>query len=145
MSGARTAVLPRLADYDRACADFSWAAARRELDGLPGGQGLNIAHEAVDRHARSPHGVRVAFSWVGRQGAQLDATYADLRASSNRFANVLRSLAVDQGDRVYALAGRIRFRTAALGTPARSIFCPLSPSVPSRSGRDWRSGRRRCW
>ena len=28
----------------------SWAAARRQLDGLPGGRGLNIAHEAVDRH-----------------------------------------------------------------------------------------------
>ncbi len=27
-----------------------WAAARAELDGLPDGQGLNIAHEAVDRH-----------------------------------------------------------------------------------------------
>jgi hypothetical protein len=26
-------------------------AVRKELDGLPGGRGLNIAHEAVDRHA----------------------------------------------------------------------------------------------
>ena len=127
MSGTRTAVLPRLADYDRARADFTWADVRRELDGLPGGQGLNIAHEAVDRHARSPHGSRVAFRWLGRQGAPLDATYADLRASTNRFANVLRSLAVAPGDRVYALAGRIpELYTAALGTLKRgSIFCPL--------------------
>jgi hypothetical protein len=42
---------PNLADYDQARADFTWEAARAELDGLPGGRGLNIAHEAVDRHA----------------------------------------------------------------------------------------------
>ena len=42
-----------LADYERACGEFSWARARSELDGLPGG-GLNIAYEAVDRHAAGP-------------------------------------------------------------------------------------------
>jgi hypothetical protein len=44
-------VPPHLGDYAREAASFSWAAARREIDGLPGGRGLNIAHEAVDRHA----------------------------------------------------------------------------------------------
>ena len=44
-------VVPNLQDYEQARAAFSWDQARRELDGLPGGQGLNIAHEAVDRHA----------------------------------------------------------------------------------------------
>ena len=27
-----------------------------ELDGLPNGGGINIAHEAVDRHANGPAG-----------------------------------------------------------------------------------------
>ena len=40
-------------DYDRARAEFSWAAARARLAGLPGG-GLNIAHEAADRHVDGP-------------------------------------------------------------------------------------------
>jgi acetyl-CoA synthetase len=35
-----------LADYARSVRDFSWEGARAELDGLPGGRGLNIAHEA---------------------------------------------------------------------------------------------------
>ena len=39
--------LPNLSDYERARAGFSWEAAREALDGLPGGHGLNIAHEAV--------------------------------------------------------------------------------------------------
>jgi len=46
-----------MADYERACAEFSWAEARRELAGLPGG-GLNIAYEAVDRHADGPLGLK---------------------------------------------------------------------------------------
>lgn len=45
------AVVPNLVDYDRVCAGFSWSRARADLDGLPGGRSLNIAHEAVDRHA----------------------------------------------------------------------------------------------
>jgi hypothetical protein len=31
-----------------------WADARADLSGLPGDAGLNIAHEAVDRHAAGP-------------------------------------------------------------------------------------------
>ena len=42
---------PNLDDYDRVRATFTWAAARAELEGLPDEHGLNIAHEAVDRHA----------------------------------------------------------------------------------------------
>ncbi len=43
-------VAPSLVDDDAACRTFGWASARALLDGLPDG-GINIAHEAVDRHA----------------------------------------------------------------------------------------------
>ena len=56
---------PNLRDYVEARA-FTWAAARRELDGLPGGRGLNIAHEAVDRHAAGPRAIPVAIRWIGK-------------------------------------------------------------------------------
>jgi hypothetical protein len=49
-----------LADYERACGEFSWSGARRWLDGLPGG-GLNIAYEAVDRHACGLQAIVKAF------------------------------------------------------------------------------------
>ncbi len=43
---------PNLADYGQVCTSFDWNAAMlSELDGLPQDRGLNIAHEAVDRHA----------------------------------------------------------------------------------------------
>jgi acetyl-CoA synthetase len=49
-------VPPNLSDYQQACRTFSWAEARRALDGRPLGRDLNIAHEAVDRHAAAPRG-----------------------------------------------------------------------------------------
>ncbi len=70
-------VPPNLVDYETDCARFSWSAARRELDGLPAG-GLNIAHECVDRHARSGRGDQLAIRWLGRHGETRDFTFADL-------------------------------------------------------------------
>jgi acetyl-CoA synthetase len=121
------AVPPNLVDYAAARASFTWDTARRELDGLPGGRGLNIAHEAVDRQAAGPLRDRVAIRWLGKDGAEQDLTYAQLRELTNRFANVLRSLGVGPGDRVYALMGRVpELYVTALGTlKNRGVFCPL--------------------
>ena len=121
------AVLPNLVDYERARSTFSWDDARRELDGLPEGRGLNIAHEAVDRHARGPRRDHVALRWLGKDGSVRGLSYADLASLTSRFANVLESLGVGAGDRVYALTGRIpELYVSALGTlKHRSVFCPL--------------------
>jgi acetyl-CoA synthetase len=122
------AVPPNLADYDAACASFSWEQeARAELSGLPSGRGLNIAYEAVDRHATSGRANHVAIRWIGKDDQVEDYTYAELAKLSNRFANVLRSLDIGAGERVYALAGRIpELYIAALGTlKNRNVFCPL--------------------
>ena len=59
-------IRPKLREDDVARKSFSWADVRRRLDGLPGGCGLNIAHEAVDRHAMGPLGARIALRWIGR-------------------------------------------------------------------------------
>ncbi len=117
---------PHLTDYAAARAGFSWAAARAELEGLPGG-GLNIAYEAVDRHARAGRGNAVALIWLGKNGARQAFTYAELAGLSNQFANLLERLGVGQGDRVCALAGRIpELYVTALGAwKAGAVFCPL--------------------
>jgi acetyl-CoA synthetase len=97
------------------------------LDGLPGGRGLNIAHEAVDRHAAGSRRDRVAIRWLSKDGTRRDFTYADLREETSRFANVLKSLGVGKGDQVAVLAGRIpELYIAALGTLKNgSVFTPL--------------------
>lgn len=118
---------PHLPDYDRACADFTWEKARALLDGLPGGQGLNIAHEAVDRHAAGPLADKVALRWIGKAGARRDLTYADLRDETNRFANALAALGVEAGERVFVLMGRLpELHVAVLGAlKARCVVTPL--------------------
>jgi acetyl-CoA synthetase len=121
------APLPNLRDYDRAWAEFSWEEARRRLDGLPGGRGLNLAHEAIDRHTAGLHGNRLALRWISRTGTRQDFTYDDLRAATNRFANVLTHLGIRKGDVVATLTGRIPgLYVAALGTLKNgSVYSPL--------------------
>ena len=116
-----------LADYDSGRRTFSWNAARSELDGLPGGRGLNIAYEAVDRHSFGGRGLHRAWRWLGKDGAVRDYTYAELHDLTNRFANVLEKLNAVKGDRVFVLAGRIpELYIAALGTlKHRAVFSPL--------------------
>ena len=113
-------------DYARACADFSWATARKQLAGLPGG-GLNIAYEAVDRHADGPLADAVALRFLSKRHPTTALTYAELRAETDRFANVLGALGVGRGERVFVLAGRIpELYVAALGTLKHgAVFCPL--------------------
>jgi acetyl-CoA synthetase len=120
-------VVPNLVDYERARAEFTWEAARAELDGLPGG-GLNIAYEAVDRHAAGARAEQVALRfWRKGGGSVVSLTYAELRSLTDRFASLLVSLGVGHGDTVFSLAGRIpELYVAALGTlKAGAVFCPL--------------------
>jgi acetyl-CoA synthetase len=116
-------VAPNLADYAAVRAAFSWDASRRELAGLPGG-GLNIAWEAVERHAAND---RLAFRFLSAEGGKRDVSFAELARLTNRFANVLRGLGVGKGDRVFILAGRIpELYIAALGALKNgSVVSPL--------------------
>jgi acetyl-CoA synthetase len=118
-------IAPNLREYESSRRSFSWAQARAELDGLPEGRGLNIAHEAVDRHAAGPLRDKVAIRWLGRDGAIEEYSFAQLSRLSNQFANVLAELGVAPGERVYALTGRIpALYIAALGSwKYRAVFC----------------------
>ena len=114
-----------LADYAAGCAAFSWEAARRELTGLPGG-GLNIAYEAVDRHAAGARRDQLALRWLGKSGQVRDFSYGQLSELTSQFANVLAGLGVVAGERVFVLAGRIpELYFAVLG--ALKHRCVVSP------------------
>ena len=115
-----------LRDYEVTRAAFTWASARAELDGLPGG-GLNMAHEAVDRHVAHGRGEHLALRWLGKSGEVRDLTYRALSEETNRFAGVLRALGVGRGDRVFALLPRVpALYVACLGTLKNgSVFSPL--------------------
>ena len=111
---------------------MTWEEARRALEGLPRG-GFNIAHEAVDRHARGPNAAKTAIRWLSQSGPKRDITYRELAALSNRFANLFRGCGVGKGDGVFVLCGRIpELYAAVLGglkcgaavTPLFSAFGP---------------------
>ncbi len=125
-------VPPNLSSYEAQCREFSWDAARRALQGLPGG-GLNIGFEAVDRHATGSLRDHIALRFVARDIPALDLSYGELARQTNRFANVLQGLGIAKGDRLFVMAGRIpALYTAVLGalkngtvvTPMFSAFGP---------------------
>ncbi len=124
-------VPPNLADYAAARATFSWQAVRDELAGLPGG-GLNIAFEAVERHARGPLRDKTAFRFLGA-GASRDIGYGELSRLSNRFANVLRALGVGKDERLFLLCGRRPELYVAMlggfknGTAVSPLFSAFGP------------------
>ncbi|WP_020524748.1 acetate--CoA ligase [Catelliglobosispora koreensis] len=116
-----------LTDYEGARRKFTWEQAREYLSGLPGGQGLNIGYEAVDRHASGPRRDKVAIRFLGAGGAVTELTYAMLYQLTSRFANLLASLGVQPGERVFSLLGREPdLYVAALGTLRyQGVFSPL--------------------
>jgi acetyl-CoA synthetase len=124
---ASHSVRPNLLNYHAARATFTWDEIAGELDFLPDNNGLNIAHEAVTRHANSAKSDHVAIRWIGKHDTIFDFTYAAVEQESNRFANVLQQLGIGKGERVFVLAGRIpALYFAALGTLKNtSVFCPL--------------------
>ena len=105
--------------YDQADADYQgfWANQAAELLDwstewhticewdLPfakwfiGGE-LNVSYNCLDRHVLAGRGEKVAFHWEGEPGDTRTVTYAELLDETQRFANVLKGLGVQRGDRV---------------------------------------------
>jgi len=72
---------------------------------------LNVAYNCLDRHVEAGLGDKVALHWEGEPGDKRTITYADLLDEVSKFANVLKSLGVEKGDRV-------------------CIYMPMIPELP---------------
>jgi len=64
-----------------------------------GGQ-LNVAHNCLDRHLHGPRRNKAALIWEGEPGDVRTYTYWDLHREVSQFANALKGLGVEKGDRV---------------------------------------------
>jgi acetyl-CoA synthetase len=71
-----------------------------------GGQ-LNVSDNCLDRHVEAGGGDKVAYHWEGEPGDTRSITYAELRDDVARFANGLKSIGVQQGDRVNIYMGMV--------------------------------------
>jgi len=120
-------IRPHLAEYDASRAAFSWDEIRKELTGSSSSKSWNLAQLAVDRHLASTCRSKLALRWLGKDSRVRDFTFADLAAASNRAANVLRTLGVGKGERVFSLLGRVPelYFTALGALKNTSVFCPL--------------------
>ena len=103
---------------DRAAADPEayWAALAAQLEWISPfttvlewdppwakwftGGTLNVSANCLDRHVRGPARNKAAIIWEGEPGDRRTLTYWDLYREVQKFANVLKSLGVERGDRV---------------------------------------------
>ena len=88
--------------YAELVQSFDWATVHEALGWKPG-EKVSLGASIVDRHADSG---RVALISIGAEGAERRFTYRHLAEASNRFANLLRRIGVQPGDRVAGLMPR---------------------------------------
>lgn len=119
-------VRPNVLEYEQEYASFKWEDVSTHFEGLPSG-GLNIAHEAIDRHANGLLADKTAMVWLGENGERITYTFLEMKKQTAKFANVLRSLGIEKGERVFTLSTRLpELYIAALGIlKNRSVLCPL--------------------
>jgi acetyl-CoA synthetase len=72
---------------------------------------LNASVNCLDRHVAGPRKNKAALVWEGEPGDQRVLTYRELLREVSKFANVLKSLGVDKGDRV-------------------TLYLPMIPELP---------------
>ncbi|MFB6149875.1 MAG: acyl-CoA synthetase, partial [Halobacteriales archaeon] len=120
-----------LESYEQAVESFSWDDIYAEA-AWDAPEDLNIAHEVVDRHAEDRG--TVALYQVGTDGELTMTTFWELSNRSSQFANVLESLGVKAGDRVFTYMPRIpEHYVALIGTLKRGA---VFGSVNERYGPD---------
>ena len=94
---------------------------------------LNVAVNCVDRHVAAGLGDRVAIHWEGEPGDTRTITYAELLREVCRFANGLRELGVEAGDRICIYLPMIpeavvaMLACARLGAAHSVVFGGFSP------------------
>ncbi|MCK4443324.1 MAG: acetate--CoA ligase [Thermoplasmata archaeon] len=95
---------PNLTDYARARRSFNWSDAEVHFDWHKTGK-INMAHEAIDRHADGRNKNKVALHYIDDTRSE-KYTFLEMKRLSNKFANVLRKYGIGKGDRVFTFLPR---------------------------------------
>ena len=95
-----------LKNYDKAYENFSWDDVNKEFSWHKT-QKLNIAYEAIDRHAENPEKAGLGCLIYSHNDRKKKITYGQMRLLSNKLGNVLRCLGIKKGDRVFLFLPRI--------------------------------------
>lgn len=94
-----------LKDYDQTAKQFSWEEAEKAFSWYETGK-VNIAYEAVDRHAESFRKNKVALYYKDQVRKEA-YTYDQMKRMTNKAANVLKSHStLEKGDRLFIFMPR---------------------------------------
>ncbi|MFA6137880.1 MAG: acetate--CoA ligase [Sulfurimonas sp.] len=123
---AKFPVEPNLVDYKQVYKEFRWESVADAFEGVPAG-GLNIAHEAIDKHANGALAEKTALLWLGQNGERETYSFAQMKKETAKFANVLKTLNISKGERVFTLSPRIpQLYISVIGVlKNQSVLCPL--------------------
>jgi len=94
---------------------------------------INVAYNCLDRHLAGPRRNKAALIWEGEPGDVRTYTYWDLHREVSRFAQVLKNLGVEKGDRVAIYLPMIpeaaitMLACARIGAPHSVVFGGFSP------------------
>ncbi|CAG7622519.1 acetate--CoA ligase [Paenibacillus allorhizosphaerae] len=101
---APVATNPNLKSYEEERAGFDWKQVEESFSWSKTGK-VNAAYEAIDRHAESGRGDKIALYYSDDRRDE-KYTYQDMKLQSNRFGNVLRQKGIGKGDRVFIFMPR---------------------------------------
>ena len=95
----------QLNDYKQATAEFNWADAEKEFSWYESGK-INIAYEAIDRHAESYRKNKVALYYKDSHRKEA-YTYFEMKKMTNKAANVFyNQSSLTKGDRLFVFMPR---------------------------------------
>ncbi|MDD9270144.1 acetate--CoA ligase [Paenibacillus sp. GCM10023248] len=106
---------PNMKNYEETHANFDWKEIEKNFSWYETGK-VNMAYEAIDRHAESAKKDKIALYYSDNQREEA-ITYGEMKAKSNQFGNVLRNLGIGKGERVFIFMPRTpELYYALLGT-----------------------------
>lgn len=94
-----------LHNYDEIASGFDWKEAEKEFSWYETGK-VNMAHEAIDRHAESDRKNKVALYYMDQYRKE-SYTFYEMKRMTNRAANMLKSHSeLEKGDSLFIFMPR---------------------------------------
>lgn len=94
-----------LHNYEEQSANFDWSEVEKEFSWAKTGK-INMAHEAIDRHAESDRKNKVALYYIDQHRNET-YTFYEMKRMTNRAANLLKSHSdLEKGDRIFIFMPR---------------------------------------
>ncbi|EGA90733.1 acetyl-CoA synthetase [Planococcus donghaensis MPA1U2] len=95
----------QLHNYEETAANFDWTEVEKEFSWHESGK-VNMAHEAIDRHADSDRKNKVALYYKD-QNRNESYTFYEMKRMTNRAANLLKANSnLEKGDRIFIFMPR---------------------------------------